>query len=301
VNLLNAARFKVSRSMAELLSAAPRIVASVRLDDGSWKDAEDPVAPAVTRDPVFDDDAGIVFSWHLPLARLVEASTSTVLPARLRLRVASAAFTRAWMLGRDTEALAVAPVLRALSPAAAADVQTFESAAPADRHIAGLRLLLRTPGLRADVTGLEDNDYYDEKDLSRTFDHLFRRNWWCAFSTKNNGGVGEDAEVVTLLYDSREDLWPSFLTTDERAAVQRERQALAALGTAPNYLAAEAVTWAKNRPTDLDAAEALAHAVEGTRWGCTDKGSTPASRAAFQTLHQLFPRSEWARRTRYWY
>jgi hypothetical protein len=83
--------------------------------------------------------------------------------------------------------------------------------------------------------------------------------------------------------------------------VQRERQAMAALGTAPNYLAAEAVKWAKSRPTDLDAAEALAHAVEGTRWGCTDKGSTPASRAAFQTLHQLFPRSEWAQRTRYWY
>lgn len=302
VNLLNAERFKVSRSMTELLSAAPRFVASERLDGASWKDADqDPAAPPARRDPVFDDDAGIVFSWHLPLARLVEASTSTVLPARLRLRVASAAFTRAWMLGRDKEALAVAPVLRALSPGAAADVQTFESAAPADRHIAGLRLLLRTPGLRADVTGLEDNEYYEQKDLSRTFDHLFRRNWWCAFSVQNKGGVDPDAEVVTLLYDSREDLWPSFLTADERAAVQRERQAMAALGTAPNYLAAEAVTWAKSRPKDLDAAEALAHAVEGTRWGCTDKGSTPASRTAFQTLHNLFPRSEWAQKTKYWY
>lgn len=302
VNLLNAERFKVSRSMTELLNAAARIVASERLDFASWKDADpDPAAAAVKRAPVFDDDAGIVFSWHLPLARLVEASSSTVLPARLRLRVASAAFTRAWMLGRDTEALALAPVLRTLSPAAAADVQTFESAAPGDRHIAGLRLLLRTPGLRGDVTGLEDDESYDEKDLRRTFDHLFRRNWWCAFSMQNKGGGEPDSEVVTLLYDSREDLWPSFITSDERAAVQRERQAMTAIGAAPNYLAAESVKWAKSRPQDLDAAEALAHAVEGTRWGCGDARTTDASRAAFQTLHQLFPRSEWARRTRYWY
>jgi hypothetical protein len=250
---------------------------------------------------VFDDDAGIVFSWHLPLTRLVEASTSTVLPPRLRLRVASAAFTRAWMLGRDQEALAVAPVLRALSPAAAADVQKFESAAPADRHIAGLRLLLRTPGLRADVTGLEDDQHYDEKELSRTFDHLFRRNWWCGFSMTNKGSGEPDAEVVRLLYESHENLWPSFLSADERAAVQRERQAIAALGTAPNYLAGDAVNWAKSRPQDVDAAEALAHAVEGTRWGCTDSTTSAASRTAFQTLHRLFPKSVWAQRTKYWY
>jgi hypothetical protein len=301
VNLLNAQRFKLARTLTELLHAAPRRVASERWDGGSWREPEDPAAPPPTREPVFDDDAGIVFSWHLPLTRLVEASTSTVLPPRLRLRVASAAFTRAWMLGRDQEALAVAPVLRALSPAAAADVQKFESAAPADRHIAGLRLLLRTPGLRADVTGLEDDQHYDEKELSRTFDHLFRRNWWCGFSMTNKGSGEPDAEVVRLLYESHENLWPSFLSADERAAVQRERQAIAALGTAPNYLAGDAVNWAKSRPQDVDAAEALAHAVEGTRWGCTDSTTSAASRTAFQTLHKLFPKSVWAQRTKYWY
>src|SRR5262249_60069239 len=106
-------------------------------------------------DPVFDDDAAAAFSRLMPLTRLVEASTSTRLPPRLRLRVASAAFTRAWMLNRMDEALKIAPVLRALSPSAAADLQRFESAAPADRHIAGLRLLLCTPGLRANVQGVE--------------------------------------------------------------------------------------------------------------------------------------------------
>ena len=36
-------------------------------------------------------------------------------------------------------------------------------------------------------------------------------------------------------------------------------------------------------------------------WGCADKTTSAASRAAFQTLHRLFPRSDWARRTKYWY
>jgi len=303
VNLLNAERFKLAQSMAELLNAAPRRVVSERGDVAAWNDPDEPPASGApaAREPVFDDDAGIVFSRHLPLARLVEASTSTVLPPRLRLRVASAAFTRAWMLNRGDAALAVAPVLRALSPGAAADLKAFEAAAPADRHIAGLRLLLRTPGLRADVTGLEDDQDYQERELSRDFDHVFRRNWWCAFTTKDKGGVGPDGEVVALLYKSRDEMSPSFLSADERAALQREHEALAAIGTAPNYLAAEAVAWALARPSDPDAAEALAHAVEGTRWGCTNPRTTAASRAAFQTLHKLFPKTVWAQKTKYWY
>jgi hypothetical protein len=83
--------------------------------------------------------------------------------------------------------------------------------------------------------------------------------------------------------------------------VQRDREALAALGPSATYLATEAVTWAKSRPQDPDAAEALAHAVEGTRWACGNEKSSAASQAAFQTLHRLFPKSEWARKTKYWY
>jgi hypothetical protein len=303
VNMLAAERFMLARSLDDLLQAAPRLVASARLDGAPWNDTEtdpDPGGP-LKRLPVFDDDAGIVFSRRLPLARLVEASKAQALPARLRLHVASAAFTRGWMLGRDDEALAVAPILRALSPSAAADLQKFEAAAPADRHIAGLRLVLRTPGLRADVKGLEDEQEYGEKELAREFDHTFRRNWWCAISRGESKTSLSESPLLPALYRSQDVPAPAFLTADERAAVQRERDAMAALGPAPNYLAGEAVKWAKARPADLEAAEALAHAVEGTRWGCGNSATTAASKAAFQTLHQLFPRSEWARKTRYWY
>lgn len=300
LNFINALRFKLARSMEELLAAAPRSVTAP--NESHWSDVEDKPSTQAPRGPVFDDDAGAVFTNRLPLARLVEAAGSTVLPDRLRLRVASAAFTRAWMLKRDDEALAVAPIVASLSSSLAVDMKAFETAvAPQDRHLAGLRLLLRTPGLRANVKGLEDDEDYAHKDLSRSFDHTFRRNWWCGFDEGEKDKSYDGSQVLEWLYEKGSVPYPGFLSKEEIAATERERAALVSLGSAPTYLAAEAVKWANARPADLDAAEALSHAVEGTRWGCTDALSTTASRNAFQTLHRLFPKSEWARKTKYWY
>ena len=306
INLLNAERFRLARSMDELLEFAPRYLASKRLDISSWRDPEeDPDPGPLKREMVFDDDAGIVFSRKLPLARLVEAALSPALPPRLRLRVASAAFARAWMLDRMDEALRVAPVLRALSPSAAADLRRFESAAPADRHIAGLRLLLRTPGIRRDVIGVEDDQDYGQHELSRSFEHMFQRNWWCPYDPDLEGKrdwPSDDSELQIALYRSAGSPDPTFLTSDERAAAARERVAMAKMGAAAMYFADEAVAWANSRPKDPDAAEALAHAVEGTRWGsCAVSATSASSKDAFLTLHKLFPQTEWARKTKYWY
>ena len=296
-NLLAALRFKLARSMDELLAAAPRRPVSNR--DMGWTYLDE---RAVTTEPIFDDDAGVVFNERLPLARLVEASKSTLLPARLRMRVASAAFVRALMLKRSDEARAVAPILGALSRSVAADMRRYAAATgPEDSHIAGLRVLLRTPGLRAAVKGIEDDADQGEKELSREFDHLFRRNWWCGFDKGEFDRSDANSQILRLAYHEGDVPYPAFLSAGEIAAAKAEWSALIAVGPAPNYLAGEAVKWARARPTDLDAAEALAHAVEGTRWGCGDKGTTAASRTAFQTLHKLFPRSEWAQKTRYWY
>ena len=181
----------------------------------------------------------------------------------------------------------------------------FETARSAeDGHLAGLRLLLRTPGLHASVKGIEDDDDQSQKELSRSFDHTFRRNWWCGSEDERGryaGGPDGNSQVMQFLYPGNAVPYPAFLSRADIAAAQQERDNISALGPAPNYLAAEAVRWAKARPSDLDAAEALAHAVEGTRWGCTNQETTQMSRSAFQTLHQLFPKTDWARRTKYWY
>jgi hypothetical protein len=298
LNLLGAERFMLADDLKELLASAPRAVLPDRVY--SWRGAE--MTGEALRQPILDDDAGAVFSSRMPLARLVEAATSTVLPDRLRLRVASAAFARAWMLEKHDEALALTPVLRALAPSLRADLAPFESAADAaDRHIAGLRLLLRTPGLRASVIGIEDDEDYRQSQLRREFDHTFRRNWWCSFAAAGTEQHKPDSELIALLYPDGTVPYPSFLSAEERAQTERELSALGALGAAPGYLANEAIKWATARPADLDAAEALAHAVEGIHWGCADGNTTVASRTAFQTLHRLFPKSEWALKTKYWY
>jgi len=155
--------------------------------------------------------------------------------------------------------------------------------------------------LRASVTGEEDDQMPRSGEPARKFDHTFRRNHWCSFARDGAERRVPVSHLLSLVYPEGVASFPAFLSAAEIAAVERELNALAALGPAPTYLANEAVKWARARPKDLDAAEALAQAVEAGRWGCTDETTRAASRGAFQTLHRIFPGTEWARRTKYWY
>ena len=77
---------------------------------------------------------------------------------------------------------------------------------------------------------------------------------------------------------------------------------LNAAGEPRAVLATAALEWARTSPGDSRAAEALALAVEGWRWSpCSYGTRSDLPRRAFTTLHQKFPDSEWARRTKYWY
>ena len=68
---------------------------------------------------------------------------------------------------------------------------------------------------------------------------------------------------------------------------------------APNYLAQQVIDWAKGHPDDKRVPEALHLAVRATRYGCTNKLTTNHSKKAFDLLHQRYPKSEWARKTKY--
>jgi hypothetical protein len=83
---------------------------------------------------------------------------------------------------------------------------------------------------------------------------------------------------------------------------------LSKVPAAPQYLTDEVTTWVRDSSW-LDRwlygdqmAEALALAVRATRFGCRRDGSDHAySYAAFSLLHDMFPDSEAASHTRYWY
>ena len=303
VNLLQAERLMLARTLEEFLAAAPRTIVGARDVDG-FASVPGPDTPQFDR-PVFGEDAAATLNDRLPLNRLVDAAGIRSLPTHLRVRIAMVAFSRAALLRRDDAALAAAGVLRDLVPTIRADASRFINAPNAgDRHHAAVLLLLRTPGMRATLPLEEDNVTYSAVEPPRRFDHTFRNNWWCGFADRNTpdrrGTAGGD--WIGLIYPEERVPFPAFVTDTERTKLDEELTAIAATGSARSYLTAEAIQWAQSRPSDPDAAEALALAVEGWRWSnCADGSDSPLPQRAFQTLHKLFPRSEWARRTKYWY
>jgi hypothetical protein len=286
INLLRAARFTVASTLDEMLAAAPRDVVN---------SVGDP--PQKITKPIWDDDVAAVFNSRMPLERLVTAAESMRLPARLRLRVAQAAFTRAALLDRPAVAVRAARVAASLAPAMRADLGRYIAASDdaARKRIAALTLL-RTPGLSINVGGRDTDESYTRDTPSRQFGHAFPRNWWC--------GVEDRADGTALPLLAGEGVpFPVFVTEAEQRDTARELDALKAVGVPRAYLVQEAITWAGARRSDPEAAEALALGIEGWRWApCgDDDAKSDLPRRAFALLHRQFPDSEWTKKTRYWY
>ena len=306
VNLLKAERFLLAGTLDELLANAPRTIVVEQVESTSYGKRP---APRSAKDapgsPAFDVDAAIVLSKRLPLDRLVTAAASSTLPDRLRVRVAGTAFARAVLLGRDTAGIAVTPHLKALAPHLARDLDAYATAADTDsRHRAAVMLLLRTPGMHLSVQGIDDNVTFELGEPARQFDHMFRRNWWCRVDAgveSRFAGGSSDSAALALLYEGGDVPFPEFVGPAERATTEEELKRLSALPPGPDYLASEALAWARARPADPDAAEALALVVEGSRWTCEGAKDATLTRRAFQTLHRVFPQSKWAKQTKYWY
>jgi hypothetical protein len=303
LNLLRAERVMLADSLDEFLASAPRAVV-MNEPSLSMRGAPPPNPHQPNDQPVIGDDAAVALNDWFPLNRLVDAAVSPMLPPRIRVRVANAAFSRAFVLRRDAEALRIAPVLRELAPKLGADIDRFVNAANADeRHAAGVFLFLRTPGMHAMLETPEDDFSYKVDNPDTEFDRLLHRNWWCELDLRiQNGKVGEgSSELLGLLYQSNRVPAPSFLSVEERAAADREMKALAAVHSMRSYLGAEALTWVRTKPRGIDVAEALAQTVQGWRFGCGDDGKWDIARQAFNTLQRLFPQSDAANRTKYWY
>jgi hypothetical protein len=291
INLLSAARFTIAATLDEMLAAAPRAVVNAELEGI----AQEPVK--FSSKPVWDDDVAAAFNGRMPLEQLVAAAESTRLPARLRLRVAQAAFTRAALLERTQPGVRAARVVAALAAPLRADAERYIGASDdaARRRIAVLTLL-RTPGLSINVGGRDTDDSFQRDTPSRRFGHAFPRNWWCAVEDRAGSGA-------TRLISGDDVPFPPFITEAERRELASELDALSKVGSPRAYLTSAAIEWARERRADPDAAEALALAVEGWRWSRCDsdppKSELPSR--AFVLLHRQFPQSDWAQRTKYWY
>jgi hypothetical protein len=294
VNLLDAARLATASSLETLLAAAPRRIVSLSTDGSSTT----PDAGQTFTAAVWDDDVATVMNARLPLDVLVNAAESTILPGRLRSRVAQQAFTRSIVLGRYQEGRRAAAVLRDLAPPVRADLDRYLAAnTDAERQRAGVITLLRTPGLSIDLLGVDTDVTYTADEPGRRLGHAFARNWWCEPSDGRAVGAG-----ALLFGEGVERPFPPFLSPEQREATTAELDALRRAGDGRTFLITHALAWADASPADPDVAEALARAIEGWRWSpCTFGQKSPLPQRAFATLHRRYPRSEWARRTPYWY
>jgi hypothetical protein len=140
-------------------------------------------------------------------------------------------------------------------------------------------LMLRIPGMQPVLR----NGFGRVTSDSRIDD--FRDNWWSLAQP-----AASQETVAAFL--------PELERTQGRAEWTRLRS-FAAFG--PDYLCERAIAWARAHPDDSRSPEALYLAVRSTRYPPAGARVRNYSKEAFTLLHERYPKTEWARRTPYWY
>ncbi len=292
-NLVRAERFRLSRNWDDFLRFATRVPEpKVELDDIAEVDVKEPPVSTGTA-ALLDQDATQTLNRRVPLTRWIEASQNSLLPPHIQLEIAEAAWVRAILLSRDREARTLMNRIRQLQPQATAVTKEYLAENDSARaHFDAIFLLLRRPWLRP-VLLPADGDPIDFTATSDSgADHIDSFPV-CRWSGENQApGAGDPG----LPADS------PFLSAAEQKQGEDEwhewnRKAHASA----TYLGSETVTWARAHRDDPRVPEALHLAVQASRRGCKDADTGTYSRQAFDLLHQRYPQSEWAARTKYWY
>jgi hypothetical protein len=309
LNLFLAQRLKLAANLYEFLTYAQRVPAGFSWDEDGREQEED-----ITQDndlkvfadgrTLFDADATKILNEKMPLSVLKDAATSNVLPEHLRRDLAQATWLRAVVLDDDRTASDLVPLLKSLVPSMSPYLDDYLAAKGSDaRKFAAIYAWLKFPGLEPNV----------DSGLGRLLLPLgqqdsFRDNWWCSSASgferanapENETETKEKATAKAFTAMNEGDS-PLFLDQSQRAAALKEHDRLANFGAAPNYLSRQVISWATKNPNDPRVPEALHLAVKSTRYGCPDKETGAASKAAFQLLHKRYPASPWAKKTPYWY
>lgn len=162
-------------------------------------------------------------------------------------------------------------------------------------------------------------------------------NWWCQLSPGGEFGMlqtagfdeplglsqpdkswyRDDPRLIANAITFRTDIRDNFRTLRERIFQWHplvrlidwsELAALSRIEAAPRHLGRQTIDLIRNAGWydlwyyDDEMAELLGLVVRATRFGCRrDRGDGDISREAFMLLHELFPESETAKATRYWY
>lgn len=242
---------------------------------------------------------------RLPAMKLAELATNSRLDGQERARLARAAWTRLYALGRPIPRQ-LDDLMRSLNSKITASWESKSGAQRGDRAL--LLDVLRSPAMNILATSRTDSGSYGEEAADTAIDVYLHstNNWWCALK-RDHAASAADTEVEGAFGDAPfSELEPMLQASAVWMAFDpKEAAALGQLDSAPKQLSEAAIAWVEHpglfgRRKGQD--EALAFAVRSTRYGCQMQGGHGSySKRAFELLHTLFPGSEAAKRTKYWF
>ncbi len=292
----------MSTSFQEFLRFAPRTL--VEADYGNYYCINGTCraqnSSVIEPPPELDLDSVEIFNLRLPLSLLVQAANGNTLPANLRDQLAARTWLRAAILDDTAAAHELEPHVIGKFPQMRSYIEQYDRADSSEaRRFALVFMVMQFPEMEPFVNALGMSPLISPGISSGS--------WWC----DDVGADQEHRSYQSAFWSNasgtqskpKVDLPPalSWLTPAEREAGEREWRKLSAIGAAPLYFAPAVLDWAKAHPDDSRVPEALHYFVRSTRFGCGDNSIGPYSRKAFDLLHRKYPKSEWTKKTPYWF
>jgi len=229
---------------------------------------------------MFDTDSTEIFNKSMPLELLIKAGKSENIPAYLRKGILISAWTRAVLLKDKRAQIEATELLIKAAPEMSKALGEFRRK---PNELTTNFLLLKYPVMQPLVdTGFAR---FTIPSNSLSYD---RNNWW----------YREELESKNPYLDKP--FMPGFLNKDRINKAESERKALYDKGHSGNMFAENAVKVSKKFPNAKELPEMLHRAVQSTRYGDSNEAAKH-TKAAFQILHNRFPKSIWAKKTKYWY
>jgi hypothetical protein len=231
----------------------------------------------------------------MPLPMMAKVVLSPGLPANIKRDLALAVFTRAALLDDAETGKLMAEALAGFFPQFADGWRSYRSAgdAPARRVEAAL-LLLKLPAARPNA------DFGLGYTFKRDMIGRYGPRWWVKDDVPFAGDPDQDGHLplctdcglpVPLVA-------PLFITAAEKARAKADTDRLAKLPSAPTWLGSVVIPWAKAHASDPRVPEALHNVVRATQYGDMDSDT---SKAAYDLLHDRFPRNTWTAKTPHWF
>jgi hypothetical protein len=244
------------------------------VDSGAEIDA--PPAPATQTDA----DFGQSVLRFMSLAELKALLKHPALPAEWKTRLQETTFARALILNDEASALELLDTLAKGRKTTAHLYARYRTAQPGPaRRLAGTLILVNTPELNPAVMNKRGGAQF----------------WGCATGAENPA-AGEPAA-------------PRFLSVERLAEAEKEQEILRRLPLRSEYLAPALLEWAGKKQADEEAPKGLHFLIASTRMECPYGTAKPEkeqlrarySRQAFDMLHKLYPSSDWAKATKYFF